>query len=593
MLLAAVCLPVCGPAPGQDRPGPPNQELERLFSLPDDSRFDPIAVVLLVSAQYERDCAHRRVDLDSVNRQLDSMAWDLKMRLRGITDPLHRVQTVCRYLYDERKFSFIAKKPKNQAPEAILFPEVLANRRGNCLGMSMVGMALMRRVGLPVAGVVAPIHFFLRYTDRGRHIDIEMSQRGVLCLDSTYAGKLPDPSRPGLYLQTLTARQTAAIYVCVAGALYLRSGNLARALELCELGIRFVPGFPEGQVYLAQTLERLHRYREAAGRMDLAIQLDSRDAQLYDMKGQIELEQGNDAQAVAACRRAVELDPRCLNAWMSLGYGLFRLGRFDEAAAAYARVLVADPGKAKAWQSLVAVEMRRKRFVNAVKYAEKWAALSPSNAEAWKTAAKIRIKQKEWPRALELLKTARELAPGDAEVWILSAAACQGLRDFPGALAFGRKACELAPDDEKTGCFMASLYAEAGKSGEAIRTCQQVLARHARCAEAWHLLGIVWIRTGREDLAWKAINRSLEHSPDPAGDYNNLGVICVRRGDMAGAAAQFKKALETEPDNATANLNLARVCRATRQVKQAREYLRRAKAAGAAVPEDLAGLSSP
>lgn len=72
-------------------------------------------------------------------------------------------------------------------------------------------------------------------------------------------------------------------------------------------------------------------------------------------------EQGQLAEAEAAFRRSVELDPRLDRAWYGLGLVLIRQRRFDEAALALEKNTKLQPMSPYGWYQLARVNMDRHR----------------------------------------------------------------------------------------------------------------------------------------------------------------------------------------------------------------------------------------
>lgn len=70
---------------------------------------------------------------------------------------------------------------------------------------------------------------------------------------------------------------------------------------------------------------------------------------------------GRHADAEAAFRRAVELDPKLDRAWYGLALTLIRLGRLDDAAAALKRNTELQPMSPYGWYQLARVHAERKQ----------------------------------------------------------------------------------------------------------------------------------------------------------------------------------------------------------------------------------------
>jgi len=92
-------------------------------------------------------------------------AWDGLQRLADRVTARHRrsgaseVDDLRAVLLEEEKFQ---REIDSDDPRFFLLPSVLANHRGNCLGLGALMLGVGERLGLPLDGVMVPGHFFVR-----------------------------------------------------------------------------------------------------------------------------------------------------------------------------------------------------------------------------------------------------------------------------------------------------------------------------------------------------------------------------------------------------------------------------------------------
>ena len=129
-------------------------------------------------------------------------------------------------------------------------PSVIADRRGSCLGLGALYLALGERLGVGLDGVMVPGHFFVR--TRGRvPRNVELLRRGEAMSDEWYRDRYgPWPAGADEYLRPLTPSEMAAVHWFNAGntlreARDLRSAGLAYARAVAEF-----PTFAEAQASL-------------------------------------------------------------------------------------------------------------------------------------------------------------------------------------------------------------------------------------------------------------------------------------------------------------------------------------------------------
>lgn len=122
-----------------------------------------------------------------------------------------------------------------------------------------------------------------------------------------------------------------------------------------------------------------------------------------------ELETGSPAEAIAAYRKALELDPACSDAHVNLGRLLHESGDASGAAAHYESALESRPDNAVAEFNLgVALEDLRKLPEALLAY-QRAVRLDPENADAHFNAASLAEKLGRSAEALQHLRTYRKL----------------------------------------------------------------------------------------------------------------------------------------------------------------------------------------
>ena len=88
-------------------------------------------------------------------------------------------------------------------------------------------------------------------------------------------------------------------------------------------------------------------------------------------------------EAIAAGRRAIELNPNYAGALSNLGIALFDQGKFDEALSLYDRAIALESNFAQAYSNRGNALQRLKRFAEAEKDYRRAIELQPSFADAW------------------------------------------------------------------------------------------------------------------------------------------------------------------------------------------------------------------
>lgn len=173
-----------------------------------------------------------------------------------------------------------------------LLHDVLATREGYCEGLTVAFLALGHRLGIPLAGVLARQHIYVRYTGPDGPVDVDLTRGGAAPeRDAVLPGCAP---RSGVYGRPLDGAEMAGQVVSVVGIL---DGIPARRRWI-DAAVALAPNDPD-----------LRNNRGA-----------DREAR-YDFEG-----------AAQDYRAAVALDPCVAFYRVNLAGALRRAGRVDEAA---------------------------------------------------------------------------------------------------------------------------------------------------------------------------------------------------------------------------------------------------------------------
>jgi serine/threonine-protein kinase len=117
-------------------------------------------------------------------------------------------------------------------------------------------------------------------------------------------------------------------------------------------------------------------------------------------------------------------------------------------------------------------------------------------------------------------------------------------------------ALALDPDDPDVRISLASMYAETGKTDEAIRELRAALKRRPTNDGAHRRLAIALRDQGHPEEALQEYQQALAIRPNYFRNNSALGAFYYRRGQYAEAAIAFQRVTENQPDSAWGFINL-------------------------------------
>jgi len=201
--------------------------------------------------------------------------------------------------------------------------------------------------------------------------------------------------------------------------------------------------------------------------------------------------------ALAASRRALELEPRMPEAFVAKGNLLFMQGRRDEAFAAFEEAIRLNPSSYEAHYFYARDLFSAGRAQQAVAYYQAAERLRPEEfqppcmlAGALFSLGRTEEGNAAARRAVQAIDARLAVAPDDSRALHLGAVLAARLGERERSLAWLRRSLDLQPDEFATAYNAACTYAVLGMRDEALDTLDRA------------------VRTGRGDLGW------IEHDPD-------------------------------------------------------------------------------
>ncbi len=247
------------------------------------------------------------------------------------------------------------------------------------------------------------------------------------------------------------------------------------------------------------------------------------NTQEYIRQAQVYLNRGKLTEAIAFCKRAIELQPFSPSAYTTLGEILEAQGDPTAARDAFVQALEISP-----------------QFFLAHAY------LGQLYSEyCWLDEAVFHYRQ-----ALDLKPDWPELHYNLGNVF-------HNQGNLLGAIDCYRKAIALNPNYLLAFYNLAVVLDENNQLEAAIDTYRQVIAVAPDYVEAYSNLGVILLKDDRAAEAIEVYQRAIEIKPDWATLHNNLGQALLNK-NPARAIASYLTAIELEPDMVLAHYNLGK-----------------------------------
>ena len=115
----------------------------------------------------------------------------------------------------------------------------------------------------------------------------------------------------------ISKNPTSSLFARLADA-YLQSGDVDRAIEVCEQGLRYRPSYVSGHVVLGKSRFSAREFVEARRAFNKVLHLDPQHAVAIWYLGRIDREMGWDDLALRNFQKAQDLDPLSKSLQMSI-----------------------------------------------------------------------------------------------------------------------------------------------------------------------------------------------------------------------------------------------------------------------------------
>lgn len=186
--------------------------------------------------------------------KLEAMNAEINRMLAGRNRDIDKFLAVKLFLYEpgiwneQQPFAYDLDDPLGSKLENQLLSTYLATRKGNCVSMPTLFLALMERVDpdLPFRGVMAPLHLFCRLRDRQTSDvwNVETTNGANPARNQWYierTGIKQQAIDSGIYLRDLTKQEYLAELINILTRKERTGGNYGNALKYAGLALKLNP----------------------------------------------------------------------------------------------------------------------------------------------------------------------------------------------------------------------------------------------------------------------------------------------------------------------------------------------------------------
>lgn len=217
----------------------PGYDVKALSKLPEEKIDIGIAGLVLAKEIFPE------IDIQEYSKRIDRIAFDVRRLTAGNNSPDYRIRALNTHLYKIFGMEYDLNDPYVKNIKNRYINGILDTKKGSCVSMPLLYLAVAQRLGYPIYAVNVPQHIFLRYVDPSLKMkNIEATGGGGYSSDEEYIESLQISFialTKGAYLRTLTHREFLGILIAQNGIYWANNGDIDRAIEYLEIAVRLNP----------------------------------------------------------------------------------------------------------------------------------------------------------------------------------------------------------------------------------------------------------------------------------------------------------------------------------------------------------------
>jgi tetratricopeptide (TPR) repeat protein len=313
--------------------------------------------------------------------------------------------------------------------------------------------------------------------------------------------------------------------IILEAQVWLRKGETKRAAEKMELLDVAYPNVPLIKYQLGNAYAKNNQVGQAIIALDQAIsgKPDYIDAVL--LRADLQLRGGNPSLVVPAMLRLLQKQPGLRPAQLLLAEAYRTWGRLDDAAAIMRDQITDSPRSAESYLRLGIILAQQEKTDEARKAFDSAIDLAPEDLTALDRLVDLDISVDHFAEAMQRVKRQLARTPQSARAHFAAGRILAAEDDWNAAEPALLKATELDPNLSSAYELLVFGYVAAGKTSEAIRQLQTILARTPNDQRSLMTLALIYEKQQDFQKARDVYEKILSINPRFTAALNNLAIL--------------------------------------------------------------------
>jgi len=218
-------------------------------------------------------------------------------------------------------------------------------------------------------------------------------------------------------------------------------------------------------------------------------------------------------KAIESYKKALEIKPSYLDAWINLGWNYHEIGDYMKAIESYKNAIDIKPDYFVAWFDMGNVNFDIGNYDNAKECFQKVIDIRPDDNDAWNNMGVVYIEKGDFDKAIECLQ----------------------------------KVIDKDNNNEKAWCSMGVAFDNKSNYDKAIECYYKAIDIDPTYGTPWNNLGFIYIKIGEIVKAEDALNKAVLQRDGNMG-YMNLGHLFLIKKEEEKAIEYYKKCIKSFND---------------------------------------------
>lgn len=264
---------------------------------------------------------------------------------------------------------------------------------------------------------------------------------------------------------------------------------------------------------------------------------------------------GDFAGALAGTEDTIRIAPKSAEAWQLKGDVLLAQGQSDAAVAAYRKAIEIQPNYYGAHASLAGLLAQQGQLDDAAKSLETMKKLAPKHPQTYYVEALLRYRQRNLEAARAAIQQQLKYLPDNLPGTLLSGAIDYDLKAYSQAETSLLRVLQQAPSYDAARRLLVGTYLQSGQPGKALETLKPMLPRIEKDAQMLAMAGEIYLQTGEPTVAAGYFQRAAALDPSSDRPRTGLALSHLAQGDATRGMKELEEAASGE-GGARANLAL-------------------------------------